>query len=89
MELTKEYFDEQLEKLATKEAVNQLAETVQELQSDMQSVKSDVSEIKTAVFELSRRDIEDSDAFAKTLVNHDRRLQTLESSVKELKLKAT
>ncbi len=115
MELSKEYFDEQLKQLATKEDladlrqdvstlrgdvtglrsdvatirndvtelrndVTELRSDVVALQDDMSSVRADLPEVKEIVSRIDKRDIEDSNAFAKDIVN-------LQKDVKELKLK--
>jgi len=67
--------------------VQSIKEDVMALQDEMRSIKTGVSEIKQTVDELNLRDKEDSDAFAKTLVEHDNRLNTVESDVKNLRLK--
>lgn len=124
MELTKEYFDQQLGNLATKGDLEQLGgkEDLNALKTDISELKSDVSELKTDVTglktdiqsvktdivalqddvrsvkstlqeinqtltNLDKRDTEDSNAFAKTLVKHDERLNIVEQDLKKLKLK--
>jgi CMP-2-keto-3-deoxyoctulosonic acid synthetase len=80
MELTKEYFDQQLGNLATKDDLEQL-------RSDFRAMKSDVTEIKQTLTNIDKRDKEDSNAFAKTLVKHDGRLNVVEQDLKNLKLR--
>ena len=110
MELTKEYFDSQLENLnnrmggfatkddianlATKGDVDSLKTDVAELKTDVATVKTDiagvqsefsslkstVAEIKETVQRIDKRDLEDSDAFAKDILE-------LKKDVKRLKLK--
>jgi archaellum component FlaC len=96
MELTKEYFDQQLGTLARKEDLEHLASNVRELTTDVvamhddfRTMKSDITEIKQTLIELNKRDKEDSDAFAKTLVQNDERLTGVENNIKQLKLKQT
>jgi len=103
VELTKEYFDQQLGSLARKEDLEHLSSNVRELttdvselktnvvalQEDSRTMKSDLSEIKQTLIELNKRDKEDSDAFAKTLVQHDERLMSIEQDIKQLKIKHT
>lgn len=104
MELTKEYLDPQLGNLATKRDLERLASKqdlaelrddvhimksdVTALQDDLRSVKSDVSEIKEILMRLDERDVQDSNAFAKTLVKHDDRITAAENQIKQLKLKS-
>src|SRR6266446_137098 len=96
MELTKEYFDGQLEKLnnrmdgfatkddltnlATKGDVDSIRTDVAGLQSEVSSLKSTIADIKETVQRIDQRDLEDSDAFAKDIVQ-------LKKDVKHLKLK--
>jgi septal ring factor EnvC (AmiA/AmiB activator) len=124
MEITKEYFDQQLgnlatkgdlERLASKEDLNALKIDVSELKGDVSELKSDVTGLKTdmqsvktdivalqddmrsvkstlqemnkTLSALDKRDREDSDAFAKTLVKHNERLNVVEGDIKSLKLK--
>ena len=93
MELTKEYFDSQLEKLnnrmdgfATKVDLESLA-TKQDLESlatrdDLRTLKTDLDEIKLQLQKLSKRDLEDSDAFAKDILDLKKRVATLERQLK-------
>jgi hypothetical protein len=64
MELTKEYFDEKIGGMTT----------------DISSLKSDMKEVKATLQRLDKRDKEDSNAFAKDIVE-------LKKDVKILKLK--
>lgn len=91
MELTKEYFDQQLGNLASKADLERLAsqEDLEQLRDDFRAVKSDITEIKQTLISLDERDKEDSNAFAKTLVNHDKRLISVERDIKQLKLNRT
>jgi hypothetical protein len=80
MELTKEYFDEQLKNLASKEDLIELRHDVTSLHSEMSGVRADVREIKETVARIDKRDLEDSNAFAKDIIQ-------LQKDVKELNLK--
>jgi hypothetical protein len=103
MELTKEYFDEQLQRLATKQdlegvvkeeelvriradvaglkdEVSGIKTNVIALQDDVRAVRFETGEIKETVIRIDRRDVEDSNVFAKDIVQ-------LQKDVKELKLK--
>ena len=71
MEITKEYFDQQLSKLATKEDVLEIKVDIIALQDDVRDIKTDLSDVKESVASLDKRDKEDSDAFAKMLLKHD------------------
>ncbi len=82
MELTKEYFDQQLGSLARKEDLEQIKD-------DVRAIKNDIAEVKQVLTDIDKRDKEDSDAFAKTLVQHDERLTSAEQDIKQLKLKHT
>jgi len=89
MELTKEYFDQQLGNLVRKEDLAQLADKtdLEQLKDDVRTVKTGITEIKESLEKLNKRDKEDSNAFAKSLVAHDKRLDDLETDVKNLRLK--
>ena len=80
MQLTKEYFDQKLGNLPSKE-------DLEALRDDFRVMKSDITEIKQTLTNLDNRDKEDSDGFAKTLVNHDERLNIVERDLRNLKLK--
>lgn len=79
MELTKAYFDQQIKTLATKDDLLDLATS-----NDITAVKADLKEIRTELKTLNKRDIEDSDAFAKDILNLRHRLKLLETKVKQL-----
>lgn len=84
-ELTKEYFDEKIGGVvagvaALKSDVSTLKTDVSDLKSDVSTLKSDIKEVKAIVQRLDKRDKEDSDAFAKDIVQ-------LQKDVKLLKLK--
>ena len=64
MELTKEHFDTEMEKFGSR----------------MTTMESDIKDIKEKVTRIDKRDIEDSNAFAKDIVQ-------LQKDVKQLKLK--
>lgn len=82
MEFTREYFDQQISKLAAKSDLDVLA-----TKSDLADVKSEVGSlaltlknVKETVEKIDKRDKEDSNAFAKDIVQ-------LQKDVKQLKLK--
>ncbi len=90
MELTKEYFDEKLEKLdkkfdgklanfATNDSLDQKLEP---LRDDIRDLKNDVREIKATVTRIDKRDLEDSNSLAKLYLEHDRRMKMVEKLVK-------
>jgi hypothetical protein len=89
MELTKEYFDQQLDSFARKEDLESLASKgdLEQMKNDVRAIKIDMVEIKHVLANIDKRDKEDSDAFAKTLVQHDERLVASEHDIKQLKLK--
>ncbi|MCA1622473.1 MAG: hypothetical protein LC768_01910 [Acidobacteria bacterium] len=91
MELTKEYFDQQLGNLARKEDLESLASKndLEQIKDDIRAIKTDMVEVKQVLSDIDKRDKEDSDAFAKTLVRHDERLTSVEQDIKQLKLKHT
>lgn len=84
MELTQEYFDQQLGNLATKRDLERLAskEDLEQLRDDFRVMKNDFTEIKETLTTLDRRDKEDSNAFAKILVKYHERLHTIEQDLK-------
>ena len=92
-ELTKEYFDKQLgllnariDELPTRGEFNSLEERIQELPSrvELKSVEAKVDEINAKLTKTDQRDVQDSNALARDLVKHDRRLTRIE---KHLSLK--
>ena len=56
MEITKEYFDQQLSKLATKEDVLEIKVDIIALQDDVRDIKTDLSDVKESVASLDKRD---------------------------------
>jgi hypothetical protein len=89
MELSKEYFDQQLGNLSTKGDLDRLAnkEDLEQIRDDFRIMKSEITEITETLTNLDKRDREDSNAFAKTLVKQDERLDAVEQDIKKLKLK--
>jgi hypothetical protein len=92
-ELTKEYFDQVIGGLATKGGLKTLSDRMNSFEAkldelptrtEFKALETKVDEIKETVQRIDRRDLEDSDAFAKDLVKHDRRITRLE---KHLSLK--
>lgn len=76
MELTKEYFDKQLGKLVTKEYFElhleeKLEEKLEPIREDIRYIKADLSNVKDTVERIDKRDLEASDVFRRTAVNHD------------------
>lgn len=86
MDLTQEHFDQVVQGLATKKDLEGLAtkDNLLELatQQDFNSLKRDVTEIKAMVQRIDKRDLEDSDAFAKDLLDLKKRVATLERQLK-------
>ena len=72
--------EQRLAHLPTKEDVAGLKEDVAGLQSNVSTLQSTVAEIKETIERIDKRDMEDSDAFAKSIVK-------LEKDIKQLKLK--
>ena len=98
MQLTQEYFDQQLANLATKKDLEDFATKadleqlaskfdLEGLRDDFRAMKTNIAEIKETLTGLDQRDKEDSDVFAKTVVQHDERLKVVEREIKQLKLK--
>jgi hypothetical protein len=100
MELTKEYFDQQLKALnnrmdglATQDHVDALDQRIQGVtdrmetlptREEVRALQTTVDEIRETVQRIDKRDVEDSDAHAKNYVNHEHRITRIE---KQLKLK--
>jgi hypothetical protein len=82
MELTQEHFDQIVQGLATKNNLDGLATKADLLelatQQDLNSLKRDVTEIKAMVQRIDKRDLEDSNAFAKDLLDLKKRVKSLE-----------
>ena len=72
--------EQRLAQLPTKEDFDGLKEDVAGLQANVSTLQFTVAEIKETVERIDKRDMEDSDAFAKSIVK-------LEKDVKQLKLK--
>jgi len=88
MELTKEYFDQIVQGLATKKDLENFA-TKDDLgtlpsREEFKALQTSVDEIRETVDRIDKRDVEDSDAHAKNYVNHEHRITRIE---KQLKLK--
>jgi hypothetical protein len=75
-ELTKEFFEQQISKLATKDELHDLA-----TKEDIRLVQSELKDIKETVARIDKRDKEDSNAFAKDILK-------LQKDVKQLQLKS-
>jgi hypothetical protein len=93
MELTKEYFDQQLKKLTTKTDLaderehsdtkfNAMFEGFKSINDSLNLVAKDVKSIKEDLKELSKRDLEDSNAFAKDIVELEKRILKIEKRLK-------
>lgn len=93
MELTKEYFDQQLKQLVTKEdAKNFLSKEDAQLfvikddlleiatKNDLGAVRSDITELKKLVQAIDERDDQDTRAALRDIVDLNRRVSALERS---------
>lgn len=89
--LNQKYFDKQFEKLVTKEdfsleigglkgEILGIKTDIVALQDDVRDIKTGLTDVKEIVTNLNKRDMEDSNGFAKILVRHD-------LEIKRLKLK--
>lgn len=103
MDLSREYFDEKLAGLLTREDAQRFAtkqdfesltsksdladlkEGVLALHSEMLTVKTDLAEVKATLTELNDRDLQDSNAFAKDIVQLQKRRQGIETQARFLK----
>lgn len=96
----KKYLDDKLGSVVTKDDIKNMA-TKDDLdglatQNDFYGLQDTVIAIKTqlntmeeTLGRIDKRDLEDSNAFAKTAVSHDKRITTLEKDVNALKLHHT
>ena len=94
MELTQEYFDQQLKRLSTKEDLTALEQRMDakfatkddllELatKQDLNSLKSDVAEIKTIVARIDKRTDEDTRAALKDIAKLQKRVTRVERALK-------
>jgi|SRR6267142_4875301 len=89
MELTRDYFDQQLsslnkhlDQLPTQDDFQVLKGDFDSVKSEVRSVKAQLSEMQHTLDELNTRDLQDSNAFAKSLVKHDERLTKIEKQLK-------
>lgn len=93
--VTKQYFEEYLNKTLDnklapiKEDIGSLKEDVGSLNEDfgslkvkVNSIEIDVKEIREKVNRIDQRDLEDSNAFARTVVLHDTRISKIERKLK-------
>lgn len=96
MEITQESLDAALSKLATKDDLKTLAtkdeltalrhevtllgQEMTSLRSDISHIRADLAETKELAVRIDKRDLEDSNAFAKDILQ-------LQKDVKQLKLK--
>jgi hypothetical protein len=84
MELTKEYFEQVVQTLATKKDLDSLPtrDALDGLKSEVRAVKATVDDIAQTVDRIDKRDVEDSDAHAKNFVSHERRIIRIEKQLK-------
>src|SRR6185295_328053 len=73
MELTKEYFDQQLGRFATKDDLLELA-----TKNDLGAVRSDIVEVKELVLAISEREDQDTRAVMRDVADLHRRVTALE-----------
>lgn len=57
---------------------SEIIENYTELKGDIRVLQADVAEIRRTVKEHNERNLEDSNAFARTLVSHNKRISNLE-----------
>lgn len=91
MELTKEYFDQQFKKLNTRLDKDQeqtdtkfdaMFEGFKSVNDSLNLIAIDVKSIKVELAALSKRDLEDSDAFSKDILKLERRILKIEKRLK-------
>ncbi len=93
MELTREHFEQYLEDklanvatkddlkgFATKDDLQQLENKVDGMNVTMQGMRLDLAEVKEKVQAIDRRDLEDSNALASLVMDHERRIHFLEKN---------
>jgi hypothetical protein len=73
MELTKEYFDQQLGQFATKNDLLELA-----TKNDLGAVRSDIAEVKRLVQTINEREDQDTRAVMRDVADLHRRVAALE-----------
>jgi hypothetical protein len=82
MELTKEYFDQQLSQLATKTDLERFAtkDDLLELptKNELRAVRSDIAEVKELVQRIDEREDQDTRAVLADIVDLKRRVSSLE-----------
>ncbi len=54
--------------------------------NDLRSIKTQLDSMQETLNEVNKRDLEDSNAFAKDIVNHDIRITKVEKEIKVLQL---
>lgn len=73
MELTKDYFDQQISQLATQDDLLELA-----TKSDLGAIRSDIAEVKALVQRIDKREDQDTRAVLRDIVDLNRRVSALE-----------
>jgi hypothetical protein len=73
MEITKEYLDEKLSQLVTKDDLLELP-----TRNDLRAVRSDIAEVKELVQRIDERDDQDTRAALRDIVDLNRRVSALE-----------
>lgn len=80
MELTKEYFDQKFAE-QSKSIDLKFEENLGPIKEDIKAIKLDLGEVKELVHKIDKRDQEDSNALAKSFVDHDVRLAKIENQL--------
>ena len=76
-EYFEEYFDEHLE-----EKLSPIRSDISDLKVKVNSIAIDVTDIRAKVDRIDKRDLEDSDAFARIATKHNHRISRIERKLK-------
>lgn len=74
MDITKGYFDNQFESLR-----RNLDSRFENIDGQFSSIRQDIKEIKKILSAVDKRDLEDSNAFAKTLLSMNKDIEALKA----------
>lgn len=89
-ELTKEFFEEKLNALVSRDNLNAQLQVFREhLDIRFDLLDREIKDIKQRLAELNKRDLEDSNAFARDIAELRLRVSEVEKQLREQKLKQT
>lgn len=78
----KQYLDEQFANVVHKNDLSEFA-----TKNDLRTIKTQLDAMQVTLERVDRRDLEDSNVFAKISVQHEERITKVEKDVNELKLR--